>query len=227
MNPQRLHSIMRTSRIKSAAPRKKRRNSFLVDFYEKYQDPRGDTAGTSGFSVVRTPAGASNDSSSCITVVRVAFFIRCLGIRTIRQGRMRSPSSRKLSHNRRRALFRSTANRLYFLLQMTPHRANLPSPGATETAMREPARRYGALFRRSNSDLRCNLEFLRKRSIRGAKSHSLEKYSGGSRSGGQSLAALLATAFDDHASGVGGHAGKETDPAFATPIGGLKSSFHL
>ena len=47
------------------------------------------------------------------------------------------------------------------------------------------------------------------------------------RSGGQSLPAFLATAFDDQTTGVGGHAGKETDPAFAAPIGGLKSSFHL
>ena len=47
------------------------------------------------------------------------------------------------------------------------------------------------------------------------------------RSGGQSLPAFLAAAFDDQTTGVGGHAGKETDPAFAAPIGGLKSSFHL
>ena len=47
------------------------------------------------------------------------------------------------------------------------------------------------------------------------------------RSGGQSLPAFLATAFDDQTTGVGGHAGKETDPAFAAPIGGLISSFHL
>ena len=26
---------------------------------------------------------------------------------------------------------------------------------------------------------------------------------------------------------MGSHTGKETDPAFAAPIGGLKSSFHL
>ena len=47
------------------------------------------------------------------------------------------------------------------------------------------------------------------------------------RSGSQSLPAFLTTAFDDQTTGVGGHAGKETDPAFAAPIGGLKSSFHL
>jgi hypothetical protein len=37
----------------------------------------------------------------------------------------------------------------------------------------------------------------------------------------------LAAAFDDQTAGVGSHTGKETDPAFAAPIGGLKSSFHL
>ena len=47
------------------------------------------------------------------------------------------------------------------------------------------------------------------------------------KSGGQSLPAFLTAAFDDQTSGVGSHAGKETDPAFAAPIGGLKSSFHL
>ena len=47
------------------------------------------------------------------------------------------------------------------------------------------------------------------------------------KSGGQSLPAFLTAAFDDQTSGVGGHAGKETDPAFAAPIGRLISSFHL
>jgi hypothetical protein len=46
-------------------------------------------------------------------------------------------------------------------------------------------------------------------------------------SGGESDAAFLTAAFDDQTSGVSSHAGKETEPTFAAPIGGLKSSFHL
>jgi hypothetical protein len=46
-------------------------------------------------------------------------------------------------------------------------------------------------------------------------------------SGGQFPAALLAAALDDQPSGMSRHAGKETDPAFPTPIRGLKSSLHL
>ena len=109
---------------------------------------------------------------------------------------------------------------------MTPHLANFPSPGATETAISEPARRKGALFKRSNSDLRCNLELLRKCKRWSAKIRSLKFYIL-IRSGGQSLAAFLTAALDNQTAGVSSHTGKETDPAFAAPIGGLKSSFHL
>jgi hypothetical protein len=109
---------------------------------------------------------------------------------------------------------------------MTPHLANFPSPGATETAISEPARRKGALFKRSNSDLRCNLELLRRCKRWSAKIRSLKFYIL-IRSGGQSLAAFLTAALDNQTAGVSSHTGKETDPAFAAPIGGLKSSFHL
>ena len=47
------------------------------------------------------------------------------------------------------------------------------------------------------------------------------------RSGGQSLPAFLATAFDDQTTAAGGQPRHETDPALAATIGGLKSSFHL
>ena len=40
-------------------------------------------------------------------------------------------------------------------------------------------------------------------------------------------AALLTAALEDQPSGMSRHAGKETDPAFAAPIRGLKSSLHL
>jgi len=37
----------------------------------------------------------------------------------------------------------------------------------------------------------------------------------------------LATPLDYQTTGLGGHAGEETDPAFATTVGGLKGSFHF
>jgi hypothetical protein len=46
-------------------------------------------------------------------------------------------------------------------------------------------------------------------------------------SGGKPGAAFLTAASDDITAGSGGHAGEETDPAFAAAIRGLKSSFHF
>ena len=146
---------------------------------------------------------------------------------TIRQGQIRLPSKRKLSHIRRRARFLSTASRLNFLLHITPHLANFSSLCTTDTAISTPARRKGALLRRSNSTLRSSFEFLRKRKRSDAKIYSQKYLENEPGSGGQSLAAFLTAAFDDQTSGVGGHTGKETEPTFAAPIGGLKSSFHL
>jgi len=46
-------------------------------------------------------------------------------------------------------------------------------------------------------------------------------------SGAQTRAALLTATLENQATALGGHAGHETDPAFATTIRGLKRSFHV
>ena len=221
-----LQGIIGTTGIKTAARRRQRRKCLLIDLDQQDQDSGCEAAFFSGKGLRSTPAAASICSNSLITSGCAASLIRRRGMSTMRHGRIRLPSRRKLSHIIRRARFRSTASRLNFLLHITPHLANFPSPGATETAISEPARRKGALLRRSNSDLRCSLELLRRCKRWSAKIRSLKFYIL-IRSGGQSLAAFLTAAFDDQTSGVSSHTGKETDPAFAAPIGGLKSSFHL
>ena len=217
---------MGTAGIKTATLREKRGESFLINSDQKNQDPGRERTVPSCVSGFRTPADARCFISSSITSGRAAPFILRRGISTTQQGMIRLLSRRIHSHINRRARFRSTASRLNFLLHITPNLANFPSPGATETAISIPARRKGALFRRSNSDLRCSLELLRRCKRWSAKIRSLKFYIL-IRSGGQSLAAFLTAAFDDQTSGVSSHTGKETDPAFAAPIGGLKSSFHL
>ena len=46
-------------------------------------------------------------------------------------------------------------------------------------------------------------------------------------SGGELGAAFAAAALDDQTAGAGCHAGEKANAAFAPPVGGLKSSFHL
>jgi hypothetical protein len=46
-------------------------------------------------------------------------------------------------------------------------------------------------------------------------------------SGGKSGAAFLTAASDDITTTGSGHTGEETEPAFATAVRGLKSSFHF
>ena len=220
-----LQGIIGTTGIKTAARRRQRRKCLLIDLDQQDQDSGCEAAFFSGKGLRSTPAAASICSNSLITSGCAASLIRRRGMSTMRHGRIRLPSRRKLSHIIRRARFRSTASRLNFLLHITPHLANFPSPGATETAISEPARRKGALLRRSNSDLRCSLELLRRCKRWSAKIRSLKLI--WNCSGGQSLPTLLTAAFDDQTSGMGSHTGKETDPAFTAPIGGLKSSFHL
>ena len=174
MNTQCLNGIMGTGGVKTATLREKLRKSFLVDPDQKYQDPCWDGTVLPGISGFRTPAEQRCSVSSFMTSGRVAFFILRRGISTARQGRIRLLSRRKLSHINRRARFRSTASRLNFRLHITPNLANFPSPGATETAINSPARRKGALFRRSNSDLRCSLEPLRRCKRWSAKIRSLK-----------------------------------------------------
>ena len=225
MNTECLNGVMGTAGIKTATLREKRGESFLINSDQKNQDPGRERRVSSCVSGFRTPADARCFISSSITSGRAAPFILRRGISTTQQGMIRLLSRRIHSHINRRARFRSTASRLNFLLHITPNLANFPSPGATETAISIPARRKGALFRRSNSDLRCSLELLRRCKRWSAKIRSLKLI--WNWSGGQSLPTLLTAAFDDQTSGMGSHTGKETDPAFTAPIGGLKSSFHL
>ena len=162
----RLHRVAGTGGIESAALRQKRRKRLLVEPDEQDQRPCEDAAAGTGSvsgvrrgrfrshgrafssrgagrggSGVRTPEGARSVSTSAMTAARPAFFICLRGTRTIRQGSSRGNRSRNDSHRSRLARFRSTARRLYFRLQMTPHLANRPSPGATERARNRPARR--------------------------------------------------------------------------------------
>ena len=169
-----LQGIIGTTGIKTAARRRQRRKCLLIDLDQQDQDSGCEAAFFSGKGLRSTPAAASICSNSLITSGCAASLIRRRGMSTMRHGRIRLPSRRKLSHIIRRARFRSTASRLNFLLHITPHLANFPSPGATETAISEPARRKGALLRRSNSDLRCSLELLRRCKRWSAKIRSLK-----------------------------------------------------
>ena len=173
MSTERLNGVVGTTRRKPAAGRQQGGNGFLIDLDQQDQESCCDGTDDSACAGSSTLAAARMFSSSCITAICPAFFIFRRGISTMRHGRIRLLSRRKLSHIILRARFRSTASRLNFLLQMTPHLANFPSPGMTETAINAPARRKGALFRRSNSDLRCSLELLRRCKRWSAKIRSL------------------------------------------------------
>ena len=173
MSTESLNGVLGTGRLKPAGIRQQGGNGFLIDLDQQDQESCCKGADVPAEQGNKTWAAVRISSSSCITAVWFAFFIRLRGISTMRHGRIRLLSRRKLSHITLRARFRSTASRLNFLLQMTPHLANFPSPGMTETAINAPARRKGALFRRSNSDLRCSLELLRRCKRWSAKIRSL------------------------------------------------------
>lgn len=151
------------------------------------------------------------EASSRVTWGRFHFIILRRGISTRRQVAISGFNSRKLSHIRRLARFRSTASRLYFFPHMTPHRRKSSGAGATTTNIPRPTYLVPSRRTWSNSVLQSSLSLLQR-----------DFTSAGSQPG----TALLTATLQDQTAAGSGHTGAETEFAFAADVRRLKSSFH-
>ena len=238
MKPQSFHCVTRTGRFKPTAVRQQRGERPLINSDDCNQHSGGDAATSAGSN----PAFINNPASSRVASIRLYFSMRRRGIRTRRHSGRFPRSSRKLSHNSRRARLRFTASRLYFLPHITPHRTFRSGAGAQTTSIPGPTIFFPSSLTWSNSDLNRSLSGFRSRFFKVKPNWKirprplLENADSGSQSSskshekalrGQLRPPLLATALENQTPGLGGHAGKETDTTLATAVGGLKRSFHF
>ena len=211
---------MRASRREAALARQPRRDRFLIEFYNSYQQPREGVADPSGISF----SFCNSRINSAVVCCRLYAIIFFLGINRIVHGAISGFSNRKLSHSSLRARLRTTDERLYFFPHTIPQRTLLPgavmaiNPGDTDFF---PSRRT-----RSKSALRVSLSSFRSvRLPECGKECKVKDRPLVLR--GQFSPAFLAAALNDQTACTGSHAGKKTDTAFAATIRGLKSSFHF
>ena len=211
---------MRASRGEATLAGQPRRDRFLIEFYNCYQQPGEWIADSSGISF----SFCNSRINSAVVCCRLYAIIFFLGINRIVHGAISGFSSRKLSHNSLRARLRITDDRLYFFPHTIPQRTLLPgaviaiNPGDTDFF---PSRRT-----KSKSALRVSLSPFRSvRLPECGKECKVKDRPLVLR--GQFSTAFLAAALNDQTAGTGSHAGEKTNTAFAATIRGLKSSFHF